>query len=380
MVNGKLGTNKTYFRNLDGFRAIAATFVIIGHCQTWIHEHSPTPILVFDPWGHKLAGFGVDFFFVLSGFLISFILFTELEKTNAISIKRFYQRRILRLWPLYFVFGITTIVFGTFLSHLIGFEGAPQSRETMLGNLLYLCTFTTNFQTMNHTANDYSAFFLGHFWSLGVEEQFYLIFAPLVLFCKNRIQILLLSFIAIGYFLTAWHFNFYDDYTMFTYNFTLNRFFHFGLGALLSYWFVKKKFRTIYQLSIFENYALQLCFLIPMWIFMFGRYYQFKPDLDRIVQGLISAGLILTGISRFSILPFELAPLKYLGKISFGIYIFHLVSMRVVAHFLQSMSISVDNFYFILLFPILTFILSVFFASLSYRFLESPFLKLKSKL
>ncbi len=233
---------------------------------------------------------------------------------------------------------------------------------------------------MNHTANDYSAFFLGHFWSLGVEEQFYLIFAPLVLFCKNRIQILLLSFIAIGYFLTARHFNFYDDYTMFTYNFTLNRFFHFGLGALLSYWFVKKKFRPTYQLSIYENYALQLCFLIPMWIFMFGRYYQFKPDLDRIVQGLISAGLILTGISRFSILPFELAPLKYLGKISFGIYIFHLVSMRVVAHFLQSLNISVDNFYFILSFPILTFILSVFFASLSYRFLETPFLKMKSKL
>ena len=369
--------NKTYFRNLDGFRGIAAAFVIIGHCQSWIYEHTPTRLHVYVPWGYKLAAFGVDFFFVLSGFLISFVLFSELEKKNTINIRRFYSRRILRLWPLYFFYGVISLVFGTFIAHLLGYAVEPQTPKTLIENLLYLCTFTINFQTLNHTANEYSSFFIAHYWSLSIEEQFYLIFAPLVFLCRTRIQLLLGTLIIIGFFLTAWHFNFYDKYTSFTYFFTGNYFFHFGLGALLSYWYVKKKLQPQNELSIFENYILQFCFLMPVWIFIFGRYYQFQPDHDRIVHGLIAAGLILVGISRFSILPFELAPLKHIGKISFGIYVFHLISMHIASHLLQPLFISIDNFYFILLFPILTFILSVGFASLSYRFLETPFLKRK---
>ena len=372
--------NPNYFRNLDGFRGFAAVFVIIGHCQSWIFEHSEKNLHVYVPWGYKLASFGVDFFFVLSGFLISTVLYKELEQNNTINIGRFYTRRILRLWPLYFFYGITVIVFGTLIAHSIGFNIEAQSPKILFENLAYLITFTTNFQTLNHDANQYSSFFLGHYWSLSVEEQFYLIFAPLLLFCKNRVQLLLSCFILLGLLLTVFRFDFYSKYSSFTYNFTLNRFFHFGLGALLAYWIHKKKLQPLNELSIYENYILQLSFLTPCLIFIFGKYYSFSPDLDGIAHGLLSAGLILTGISRFSILPFEWSPLKYIGKISFGIYIFHLLCMHITSYLLQSANLAIENSLFILSFPIITFILSVILASLSYRFLEKPFLNRKEKL
>ncbi len=369
-----------YFRNLDGFRGFAAVFVIIGHCQSWIFEHSEKHLHVYAPWGYKLASFGVDFFFVLSGFLISTVLYKELEQKKTINIGRFYTRRILRLWPLYFFYGTTVIVFGTIIAHNLGFKGEAQSAKTLFGNLAYLYTFTTNFQTMNHDANQYSSFFLGHYWSLSVEEQFYLIFAPLLLVCKNRVQFLMTCFILLGLALTVFHFDFYDNYTSFTYNFTLNRFFHFGLGALLAYWIHKKKLQPVNELNIYENYLLQLSFFVPSCIFIFGRYYSFSPDLDGIAHGLLSAGLILMGIWRFSILPFEWSPLKSIGKISFGIYIFHLLCLHIVSYLLQSANIVIENSFFILSFPIITFILSVILAHLSYRFIEKPFLNRKEKL
>ena len=98
----------SYFKNLDGLRFIAALFVIIGHAQSMVQDRlGINPYIGF---ADKLATFGVDFFFVLSGFLISFLMYAELAETGTIHIRKFYIRRILRLWPLYYLFGFASIL------------------------------------------------------------------------------------------------------------------------------------------------------------------------------------------------------------------------------------------------------------------------------
>ena len=89
---------KIYFKNLDGLRFFAAFAVIIGHCQSFLYVEK-NGIDPYSPYASKLANFGVDFFFVLSGFLITYLTLVEIDKTGKIDIKKFYLRRILRNFP-----------------------------------------------------------------------------------------------------------------------------------------------------------------------------------------------------------------------------------------------------------------------------------------
>ncbi|MEO6189108.1 MAG: acyltransferase, partial [Saprospiraceae bacterium] len=101
-----------YFKNLDGLRFWAAFAVIIGHCQQTVFDYEG--YRPYEPYANKLATFGVDFFFVLSGFLISNLLITEIEKTGSINIRNFYYRRMLRIFPLYFLIGLIGIFTGQY--------------------------------------------------------------------------------------------------------------------------------------------------------------------------------------------------------------------------------------------------------------------------
>jgi peptidoglycan/LPS O-acetylase OafA/YrhL len=136
-----------YFKNLDGLRFFAAFAVIIGHCQHVILQYqgySP-----YDPFANKLASFGVDFFFVLSGFLISYLLMQEIDKTGTINIRAFYYRRLLRIFPLYFLVGLIGIFTGDFwvkqFNYLSLFDGKyadyVYNPSDFLKNLFFLCTF-----------------------------------------------------------------------------------------------------------------------------------------------------------------------------------------------------------------------------------------------
>ena len=107
----KLQPEFKYFKNLDGLRFLAAFAVIIGHSQSLIFDKG---VRVFSPFANKLANFGVDFFFVLSGFLISYLLLREIDKTGKINIRYFYYRRFLRIWPVYFAYGLIALAVGKF--------------------------------------------------------------------------------------------------------------------------------------------------------------------------------------------------------------------------------------------------------------------------
>jgi peptidoglycan/LPS O-acetylase OafA/YrhL len=369
-----------YFRNLDGLRFIAAFFVIIGHCQHILFD-LPSKPRVYSPWAEKMAGFGVDFFFVLSGFLISYWLIKELALTQTINIKNFYIRRALRLWPLYFIVGIIGLLTAhPILSWMKLLSAESLNIAQIINNFLYLLTFTINFQTLLGKMNEYSSLVLGHFWSLAVEEQFYLIWAPFLLLFRKKIGISIAIMIGIGFtttlfqpaIFTSW---FGENAWASPIFFPTNRFFHFGLGALLAWLVYHQK---LMYLPPFVSWVSQIAFILPVFTYLFGWHFK-ALDQERIIHGLISFGIILMAITPHSLFFFESKWMKYFGKVSFGIYIFHLFAIRLSFKLLTDISLDPLHIYFQVIFPLLSATIAILLAVLSYEKLEQPFLKLKDK-
>ena len=163
--------------SLDGLRAVAIINVLVGHAC-----HSDSFVTVMSPprlkWiGNLLAwstdsGFGVRLFFTLSGFLITWLLLSEENRTGHISLKMFYCRRALRILPVYWVFILSVAIL-----HML----RPTIVATPRGFAEAL-TFTTGW------FRDDNSYVLGHTWSLAVEELFYLLW-PLslcILSAKGR--------------------------------------------------------------------------------------------------------------------------------------------------------------------------------------------------
>ncbi len=168
--------------SLDGLRAICISLVLLAHLSGT--QHFPR-----SPWLEVYANVGVRIFLVLSGYLISSLLLKEHEKTGSISLKSFYVRRAYRIFPAAYVFMMVAIL--------------ACWRALSAANILTALTYTLNYY---HRGN----WVLGHLWSLGVEEQFYLLWpAGLLLFYRKRI-LMVAAIVAAGpplrlFFWLAWN-------------------------------------------------------------------------------------------------------------------------------------------------------------------------------
>lgn len=154
---------------LDGIRAFAVT-TVIGYHGGWP--------------GFSGGGFGVDLFFVLSGFLITWLLIREKAKHGRVSLRNFYMRRVLRIVPAYLVFLVGYAVLCVWIFRDL--------HPRLLESTLFAATYTTNvaFSWLNRDVLQ------AHTWSLSMEEQFYLAYPAFVAFCSRstvvRVTMLLL--------------------------------------------------------------------------------------------------------------------------------------------------------------------------------------------
>ena len=148
--------------SLDGLRAVSIVLVFLAH----LADTRGAPRL-FDHFVH-VGNLGVRVFFVISGFLITKILLKEMSKTGGISLKRFYLRRVLRIFPAFYVYVAVIAVL-----HLAGLIAVPAK------DFLYAITYIVNY-------NDQRAWHLNHLWSLAVEEQFYLLWPVLLCVLRQR--------------------------------------------------------------------------------------------------------------------------------------------------------------------------------------------------
>lgn len=150
--------------SLDGLRAISITLVLLGHLAGT--RGFPLSAAAVNPW--SLGSFGVTVFFVISGFLITGLLLDEVRRTQRIRLGRFYFRRTLRIFPPYFALLI-----------VVAAAGAAGWIALNPGDLLHGATYTSNY-------HDTRSWYVGHTWSLSVEEQFYLLWPAVLLLARTR--------------------------------------------------------------------------------------------------------------------------------------------------------------------------------------------------
>lgn len=148
--------------SLDGLRAISIAMVVIGHSAATARQLSPATSTVLSWIGE--GGLGVSIFFVISGFLITTLLAREQHLTQSINLKNFYLRRAFRIFPAFYVYWLLI-----FALTLLGYVRV--SRMDLFSSAVYV---------WNYVHRTVDTWFLGHTWSLSVEEQFYLLW-PFVL-------------------------------------------------------------------------------------------------------------------------------------------------------------------------------------------------------
>ncbi len=183
-MNSKVPST-VFFPNLNGLRFVAASLVMIGHTQDWKSFYGLNSVASV-PFFSKIGSLGVTLFFVLSGFLITYLLLAEKSTYGTINIKKFYLRRVLRIWPLYYLI----LIIGLFILSKVAFfvlPGAPKSLQEHYHLQILLFLILPNISQVAFTFVPYVA----QTWSIGVEEQFYFIWPIILKHFKNHLQILI---------------------------------------------------------------------------------------------------------------------------------------------------------------------------------------------
>lgn len=360
---------KVYFPNINGLRFIAALLVIIHHTEQikdilGLSNYWSTPII------RSIGGLGVLLFFVLSGFLITFLLLDEESTTGTISIKKFYIRRILRIWPLYYLI----LILGFFV-----YPHIPFLQMGDLGDNIFV-EFKTKFLLFlfilpNLALSRYSPIpYISQSWSIGVEEQFYLVWPLLMKNIKKKL--VLFIFIILVYFLISVFLNFntltlglpkgfWITLKSFWSTFSINSM---AIGAFFAFISFKKYDFILKILYAKFTQIVTYCILIAMIIFGFIVPFVIR-DVYAVLFGIVILNL---ATNNGSILNMENDILNYLGKISYGLYMFHpIVIVLVIKSFvLFGMTSNAIYYPFIVLFTIVA-------SGFSYFLIESRFLKLK---
>lgn len=341
----------TYYKPLDTLRCFAVLMVLAEH---WLHKTSFVSVL-------SPGAIGVDVFFVLSGFLITGILLRYRDRdveegiSHRKSIKTFFMRRVLRIFPLYYLVVIGTTLFN---------QG--MIREALPWNL----TYTTNFFVMHH-GNWFGLF--GHWWSLAVEEQFYLLWPFVVLFFKRKW--LLPTFGILFVLALVSRFVLYDwsgNYVVSTAG-TLACFDCFAIGGLLAF---LHHFKPELKTRILRMWWIPLMLVGGLALLKSGILsldYIWTPTLFRGFNATIAFWII--GWLAFSDLKFtrgffEWKPFIFLGQISYGMYLLH----NVVPGLLLGVKTEIKVVDLLMYFTVL-----VVLCWLLNRFFERPILNLKRR-
>jgi peptidoglycan/LPS O-acetylase OafA/YrhL len=360
---------------LDGLRGIAFLLIFFVH----------TDYINFG-WA------GVQLFFVLSGFLITGIL-VDMKRSvpGGQFFLKFYGRRMLRIFPLYYFYLALAVVLSILLFNL---GALTKKMDVFWEHLPYALTFTYNFF---YVVAKEPSMLLSHFWTLSVEEQFYVIW-PLLIFLtpEKHFKKLFLGAIAFGLLFRLGFTLVYEVHPM---TFVVNGVAHglypltfshmdaFGMGALLSQFKFPKSTKQFAVLSVvlpiigFTANYLSTGSIGPWhglgFQYLMDNAYQFIWGYSLLNYWFAVA---IDAVAREGMFQRVLAskPLTYLGKISYGLYVYHLGVIFLIYRLLGP-QINLPNPVTKFLLMLLEFAATFAVASLSYRYLERPILNLKDK-
>ncbi|MFK7783403.1 acyltransferase family protein [Psychroserpens sp.] len=348
--------------NLDPLRFILATLVMIFHIPQ-LSRNQGLPYFLDAPIFNRGTQ-AVYMFFVLSGFLIIRIIYKK-KQQNSFSIRKFYVRRILRIFPLYYLI----VIFG-FLFYWIVLPALniPFENNYNLGEGIALTVFflPNIFAILLKPGG-----ILEILWSIGIEEQFYLIIAPLLFFVRRQRVLLIIFLFTISYFV-IYHLDMF--YILKRFSFVYYFLFAGGLIAILE----EKKYLEFLKYSV----AIPIVIIVTTILYFVTDVFLFEYAWLRNLFTMLLFSLFIHTLSHNN---FEKSIqnklLNYLGQISYGIYMFHAIAMNIVVFFMlkiQALEIFNDTITIVLI-NILIFAITILMAHLSYKYYESYFLKLKTK-
>lgn len=337
---------------LNGLRAIAALTVMWGHIFLgpfgyWGFDGDYRSIFPLD---------GVTLFFVISGFLITYLLLNEQGQTGGISIKKFYVRRILRIWPLYYVYlGVALLL----------------TQEAFGKELLYYIFFGANIPF----AMGISLWPVVHYWSLGVEEQFYLFWPWIVK--KTSLKSIIYVILTIMVVWITCKILFWtpvDKSPIFRF-FAITRFDCMMTGALgaVLYYQRNKWFLKLVQNKWIASTAV-LLLIFSQWLEMVPAIIQ--PQIVAVVSLVAIVGQLS---EQKPLINLENKIMDRTGKISYGIYVIHPLLIWGFSNIWQKLNFNLSVSVQVPMIYALITIVTLVIAQLSYWFLEHPFLKIKDR-
>ncbi len=357
---------KIQFPGLNGVRFIAAFLVIVDHTELF-KSYLGYPTLWANSYSAYLGAFGVSIFFVLSGFLITYLLLEE-QQEAPIRIKDFYIRRVLRIWPLYYLI----VVLGFFVVPQLDFFQVPNYSSAMGDSLHRLLLFG------GLAANVAFVYlptvpFANILWSVAVEEQFYL-FWPHVVRIKRMLLWIMLLLLG-GYLTLKFYAGSIDrQFELLVIRTRFSAMILGGIGAYLVFYY-KRWIQALYHPMVQVTLLLLFLLLGADWI----DFRSLAWVQDELIS-LVVCGLIITiATNPRPLISLENRLFAYLGKLSYGLYVYHLFAVVLVLKGLvpvlqlQSLPSWID-------YPLtlgLILLLTTGISHLSYRYFESYFLKKK---
>lgn len=373
-----MSDNRVYFPNLNSIRFFAALAVIIHHIELtkyWFHQPN---IYTTSFVGGVFGQLGIILFFVLSGFLITFLLLEEQKRTDSISIKKFYIRRILRIWPLYYLI----VILGLFVLPKLHFFDVPDIsshvHEHFFSKTLMFLSFFPDLAYAIYEPVPYAE----QSWSVGVEEQFYLIWPLLIALVIRRKKTLSMLIGVIVFYASvkiastiAYDMHpenkVFEEIYYFWNNFSIDCMAIGGIGAYLLFYKKEK------VLNVLFNRYLQIALYILLAVVTVKGLA--IPMFNYEFYALIFVVLILNlAANKKSVLNLEFKPLNYLGKISYGLYMYHNIILVMVLKFVLYYSgVALNSLTGNLIYYGLAISATILVASLSYRFIERPFIRAK---
>lgn len=341
-----------YIHGLDGLRAIAVLIVIIAHMG----------LVSVIP-----GGFGVTIFFFISGFLITRLLLAEQDKKGRVQLVNFYTRRFLRLLPAL----ILMIIITTGVMTALG--DAPKIRD-LIASLIYIMNY-------NNIALSFSGEIQtgpwGHLWSLAVEEHFYLFFPLLIVMFGKRIDKIIKLCLALCVAALLWRCmsyygtSFPRDYNYFATETRIDSILYGCLLSLLLHFNPQGAWRswlTGWEPTLLAAMTLGICFLI--------RDDGFRQTVRYSLQGmaLFIAVLNLYYFKplRFSFLILDLPALRWIGRVSYGLYLWHIPALYFSNNYLGLTEGT-------LLYAGTAVALTLSYTYVSYHGFEQPIIELRKK-
>ena len=359
------------FENLNGLRFIGAFSVFLFHAfflgnEVWGDFYTSEFFKLILPVIRK-GHHGVGLFFVLSGFLITYLLLHEAKVKERINVGGFFMRRMLRIWPVYFV----VICFGFLI-----FPHLTYGIQTS-NSLLHYSLFLSNFEEIWNGWRD-SVNFLTITWSVSIEEQFYISWVVLMLLLPpfRKGKWFLGYFTALMIINLAFRF-WYVDHPRTIYYGTFSVISDLALGGYMSYlcfhFDFNKKVKALSKWKTIAIYAVGILIILGSRTFFPGSLIA----LERIFTGLFFAFIIYEqAFSPHSFFKADKLPGFYrMGEMNYGIYMYHCIVIYYVQMIFQDLGWSSLTYF--VLYILLSFALTMAVSYLSYQFMERPLLRLK---